>query len=130
MKCGMETLWGWLVLCSTSSKNLTLHYEMVLSTITFESSWVFCSNITCKCVVLLRSVFFVGRYSFGSWKWRTFNNENGWTWRYISLQLQEWPCKWHNLCFWMWTNQQFCWCSSKEILADKCPVAAFRIGCE
>ena len=62
----------------------------------------FCCYITCRWIILWRSVSLLfGRYSFGSWKWTTFNNKSGWTWRDINLQLQKWPCKWHNLSFWM-----------------------------
>ena len=68
----------------------------------FQLLGFFCCYIICRWIILWKSVSLLfGRYSFGSWKWTTFNNKSGWTWRDINLQLQKWPCKWHNLSFWM-----------------------------
>ena len=132
MKCNIENWCGWPVLCSTSSKNvILLTMKWFFKPSNFEVVGILCCYITCKWVILSRSVSFLfSRYSFGSWKQTTINNKRGWTPEDINLQLQGWPCKRHNLCFWMWTNQWFCWCSSAVMLVAECPVAPFRVGWE
>ena len=101
------TRWSGKLVRLTSSvhyipqKGYSLDNELVLSTIIFPVVGFFCCYITCRWIILWRSVSLLfGRYSFGSWKWTTFNNKSGWTWKDINLQLQKWPWKWHNLSFW------------------------------
>ena len=68
MNYSMESLRSWpeqfwstsQLLCSTSSKNVTLvTIEWFFQQLHFKVVGCFCCNITCKQVILLRSVFFV-----------------------------------------------------------------------